>query len=72
MTIHRIIRTTTEAKPILTPEECADLLSVSTSTLSSWRFKGGMGPAYLKLTSGLVRYDHQTVLTWARSTEQAA
>jgi predicted DNA-binding transcriptional regulator AlpA len=72
MTVHKIIGMTTEAKPILTPEECAGLLSVSTSTLSSWRFKGGVGPAYLKLTSGLVRYDRQTVLNWARSTEQAA
>ncbi|MHA6695598.1 helix-turn-helix transcriptional regulator [Homoserinimonas sp. A520] len=57
--------------PFLTPEAFAEMLDVSTSTLSSWRYKG-TGPAYLKITGGLVRYDRETVLAWARSAEVAA
>jgi excisionase family DNA binding protein len=42
-------------KPLLTPDEAADFLSLSTETLAQWRSQR-RGPNYIKLEGRLVRY----------------
>ena len=53
---------------ILTPEQAAKLLQISTSTLTKLRSKGG-GPKYLKYGRA-VRYDSAELLDWARSRQR--
>lgn len=51
---------------LLTPQQVADMLQVTTDTLESWRGKR-IGPAWLKLGSGLrspVRYYRQDVIDY--------
>jgi excisionase family DNA binding protein len=42
-------------KPLLTPDEAAEWLSVSAETLAQWRSQR-RGPPYVKLEGRLVRY----------------
>lgn len=63
---------------VLTPEQVAEALHVSLSTLAHWRCDGAAaGPAFLKLPNGKVRYEAEAVAAWlesrrARTTAEAA
>lgn len=48
---------------VMTTEECAAFLNVTTETLFSWRKKGG-GPRFSKPTDRMVRYLRSDVVTW--------
>lgn len=48
---------------LLTPAELAGMLNVKESTLAQWRYLR-RGPAFLKLSGGLIRYRQKTVAMW--------
>jgi len=47
----------------LTTEQAAQSLALSRRTLEGWRVRGG-GPAFVKLTRGVVRYRLEDLRTW--------
>jgi predicted DNA-binding transcriptional regulator AlpA len=49
---------------LLTPEEAAAFLGLKMRTLRNYR-RLRQGPAYLRLTSNLVRYRREDLLAWA-------
>lgn len=51
------------SSPLLTPEEAAQALGVSSSTLSRMR-SSGQGPAYTKPSPGKVRYQRDDLTGW--------
>jgi len=54
---------------LMTTEEVAGILRLRPSTIGNWR-KQGMGPPYIKVTSGRtsdVRYRRSELLTWLES-----
>jgi predicted DNA-binding transcriptional regulator AlpA len=51
---------------LLTPEEAAELLGLTTSSLKSLRFTG-KGPEYLKLTAKAVRYTNAGLEAWVEA-----
>lgn len=56
----------TKPTELMTPEEVADLLKVSTGTLENWRYRGE-GPPFVKLGSkrrSPVRYRSKDVEDW--------
>jgi predicted DNA-binding transcriptional regulator AlpA len=53
---------------LLTPEEVAARLKKETSTLQSWRMRGG-GPAYIKMGHRTVRYRLEDVEAWERKNQ---
>jgi predicted DNA-binding transcriptional regulator AlpA len=60
----------------VTTEQAAQALSLSRRTLEGWRVKGG-GPAFVKLTRGVVRYRLEDLRDWlagrvVQNTAQAA
>jgi len=48
---------------VMTTEECAVFLNVTTETLFSWR-KRGEGPRFSKPTERMVRYLRTDVVAW--------
>lgn len=54
---------------LLSPQEVALMLGVTTGTLAQWRFVGGRGPRYIKLSSRQIRYNESDVDAWLRSLE---
>lgn len=48
---------------VMTTEECAVFLNVTTETLFSWR-KRGEGPRFSKPTERMVRYLRADVVAW--------
>jgi len=48
---------------VMTTEECAAFLSVTTETLFSWR-KKGEGPRYSKPTDHMIRYLRADLIVW--------
>lgn len=57
-----VIRTPTEFPRLITPDQLAEMLSVSTKTLDRWR-RGGSGPACIQV-GGSVRYRAADVEDW--------
>ena len=51
---------------LMTPDETAQYLGLSKSTLAKWRMTGLDGPAFLKL-GAKVAYDKITVEAWVES-----
>ncbi len=51
---------------LLTEQEAADLLAVHPGTLSNWR-SDGVGPPYVKLRTGGVRYSRTDLAVWVES-----
>jgi predicted DNA-binding transcriptional regulator AlpA len=59
---------------LLTEHEVAQMYGLKVQTLRSWRYRG-KGPAYLKLTSAMVRYreaDIEAFLERCRRTSTSA
>lgn len=54
------------ARPLMTPAECAEFLSVSEEHLYEMR-RDRRGPPFLAISPKVVRYDREDVLAWARS-----
>lgn len=52
-------------EPLMTPDEVAALLSKPVATLRQWRWQR-IGPEYLKLEGGSVRYRPEAVEEWLR------
>jgi hypothetical protein len=57
-----------ERRPVLpllglTTDQAAGALGLSRRTLEGWRVKGG-GPAFVKLTRGVVRYRPEDLHSW--------
>lgn len=50
-------------EPLMTPADLATLLNKPPKTLAEWRSKH-IGPPYLKLAGGHVRYDPAAVEEW--------
>lgn len=50
---------------LLRPEQVCDVLDVSEKTLKNWRSQG-VGPPFLKINNGAVRYSERDVETWIR------
>jgi len=48
---------------LLTDTEVAELLGISVKTIQQWRWKG-IGPTYVKVSTGWVRYRPADVATW--------
>jgi predicted DNA-binding transcriptional regulator AlpA len=48
---------------LLNPEEAAEFLGFSATTLQQWRCKGG-GPRYIKIRGRLVRYWQSDLDNW--------
>lgn len=59
----------TNATPLLTIEEVAELIGVHSSTLRAWRRKG-IGPAYIK-GPRIVRYSMAAVQEWIKANTAA-
>ena len=53
----------TNTEPLVTQEEVAEYLSVSTRTLEHWR-RVNLGPPYVKLGTRAVRYRMSEVGRW--------
>ena len=51
---------------LATPEEVGDFLGVPPKTLSNWRSQH-VGPSYMKLANGRVRYRMSAVAEWLAS-----
>lgn len=49
---------------LLTELEAADWLAMSPHTLRTWR-SDGVGPPYLKLRTGAIRYSQTDLTVWA-------
>lgn len=47
----------------MTDDEVAALCGLSVKTVQKWRYRGGKGPAYVKL-GGAVRYRRADVEAW--------
>lgn len=54
------------AAELLTPEQAAEYLALSTSTLANWRWKT-VGPPFVKIGKRAVRYDRSQLEAWAQS-----
>jgi len=52
-------------QPLLTPAELAEWLNKPAMTLALWRSRQ-IGPPYMKLENGSVRYDPAVVEDWLR------
>src|SRR5260370_39703419 len=50
-------------EPLATPQEVADFLRQAPKTLAQWRSQG-IGPSYLQLANGNVRYRSPVVREW--------
>ena len=57
----------TNTEPLVTQEEVAEYLSVSTRTLEHWR-RVNLGPPYVKLGTRIVRYRISEIQNWLAST----
>lgn len=60
---------TTTAKKLLTPEEAAQFLGLSVTTLADWRYRG-RGPEYLRLSQtarGRIRYPAESLAAWVEA-----
>ncbi|MDR8020499.1 MULTISPECIES: helix-turn-helix transcriptional regulator [Nesterenkonia] len=68
------METKTEATPTMpklwTRQEAADYLGVSAKTLANWA-SNGIGPPYLSLCGGSVRYDPETLSAWLQDQLQS-
>lgn len=53
---------------LLNENEVAEILKVSVSTVRSWRFKK-VGPIYVKLAAGTVRYTHSAISEYIAKNE---
>lgn len=51
---------------MLTTRDVAALFRVHPKTVEEWRHRG-IGPRYLKLPTGTVRYTRSAVSSWSRS-----
>ena len=51
---------------LLTPEQAAEYLSLSSQTLAQWRWKT-VGPPFVKIGKRAVRYDRSQLEAWAQS-----
>ena len=56
----------TTTSPLLTPDQVADMLGITTKTLQKWRLDGG-GPPAVFLTARTVRYRQADVDSWIES-----
>lgn len=50
-------------EPLWTTQQTAKVLNASEQTLANWRWRG-VGPAFLKLAGGAIRYKPETVRAW--------
>jgi predicted site-specific integrase-resolvase len=48
---------------LLTPDQAAEVLSISPRTLEGWRRKG-VGPPYVIYSSRCIRYSEKTLREW--------
>lgn len=53
---------------MLTPKEVASALNVTKPTLGNWRARG-IGPPYLKIGKGTLRYPYQKLVQWIEERE---
>ncbi len=59
-----------EGDRLLTTEQAAALLGVSSATLATWRSRRSDGPPYIVLCGRLVRYRFRDLLTWMTRQER--
>lgn len=52
-----------EAIFFLNEQEAADFLDLSSTTLATWRSKG-IGPPYVKMRTGTIRYEQSDLVVW--------
>lgn len=52
-------------EPLMTPGDVAKRLNKPEKTLAQWRYKR-VGPPYLKLVGGEIRYEPDAVEEWLR------
>lgn len=62
-------RASDAADVVLTPEQAAEVLGVSTRTLSNWR-SAGIGPKWFRLADRLIRYRRSELHAWLREQER--
>ena len=55
-----------ETKKVLTPKDLVTIGIASSKSLQSWRSKG-IGPKFIRLDTGRVRYILEDVVDWLRS-----
>lgn len=67
-TAQRLAASTTQLTPadLLTDEQVAELLNVSTKTLATWRSTGRYALPFLRI-GARIRYRRQDVATWLES-----
>jgi predicted site-specific integrase-resolvase len=52
---------------LLTPQDTADLLGVSTATLARWRYEGTTDLRFVKLTRKTVKYRYADIEAFIRA-----
>jgi transcriptional regulator with XRE-family HTH domain len=57
---------TLDERKLLTQDQVAKILGVSTNTLEAWRYKKRYGLKYLKIGS-LIRYEESSVISFLES-----
>lgn len=51
---------------LLKPKQVAELIGYKTDTLNHWRCQG-IGPKFVKLQTGVIRYKESEVMKWIES-----